>query len=103
MWVEYFLTIEHNLNAAVYYLASAINFLLYQNFVDCDCTGEVAEDGIIDYIQHEQADWVANEEGPWTTAWLVKYDLSNMISIFGLVMALIAVSVVKKLDILIII
>lgn len=77
--------------------------LLFQNFVDCDCTGEIAEDGIIDYIYQEQAYWVANEDGPWERAWLAKYEMSNMMSMFGLVMALISISVVKRLDILIIV
>ncbi len=102
-FIYYFNTIEHDLNTSIYYLACALNWVLKEYFVNCDCTGEVAEDEMIQYIYQEQADWVANEEGPWRTAWLVKYEMSNMISMFGLVMALIAVSVVKRLDILILV
>lgn len=100
-YIYYFNAIEYGLSTPIYYLACALNWILNENFVNCDCTGEVGENGIINYIYQEQADWVANEEGPWKTAWLVKYEMSNMISMFGLVMALIAVSVVKRLDILI--
>ncbi len=98
--IYYFNTIEHDLNTAIYYLTCALNWLLFKYFTNCDCTGEVAADGMINEIYHEQADWLADEEGPWEAAWLAKYEMSNMISIFGLVMALISVSVVKKLELL---
>jgi len=49
--------------------------------------------------RQEQVDWVVKEECPWETAWLTKYETSNMISMFGLVMALNSISVVKRLDI----
>ena len=100
-WANYFWTIEHDLNACVYYLACALNWVLNENFVNCDCTGEVGNDGLMEYYTQAEADWVANEEGVWEAGWLVKYQLANIMSMFGLVMALIAVSVVKRLDLLI--
>ena len=80
-----------------------MNYLLYTSYIGDDCTGEIGEDGLLNFIYQEQADWVANEEGPWETAWLAKYEMSNIISMFGLVMALISVSVAKKLDVLLIV
>lgn len=45
---EFFDTIEHNLNAAIYYSAAAINFLLIKNpeFTgECECSEKVGPDG----------------------------------------------------------
>jgi len=97
-WMFYFNSIEHGLNTCVYYIAAALNFLLATNFQSCDCTGEIGEDGIMHYIQQQEAEWVANADGPWTKEWLVKYELANIMSLFGLVMALITVSVVNRIE-----
>lgn len=96
----YFNSIEHGLNTCVYYIAAALNFLLATNFQSCDCTGEIGEDGIIQYIYQEQADWVPHDEGPWKKEWLDNYNLSNIVTMMGLMMALVAVSVSKKLSLL---
>jgi len=100
MNIYYFNTIEHDLNTSIYYLACALNWLLSISFTDCDCLGEIAEDGVIAYIQQEQAEWTANEEGPWKKEWLEAYNASHILSILGLVMALVSVSIVKRLELI---
>ncbi|MHA1106061.1 MAG: hypothetical protein ACTSPN_10140 [Promethearchaeota archaeon] len=80
-----------------------MNWLIKWYYTDCSCTGEVAEDGIMEYYYNEQAEWLTNEQGPWQTEWLIKYELSQFMSMFGIVMALVAVSVVKRLDIVVVI
>lgn len=38
---DYFNTLEHNLNMAIYYCVSVLNYIItYGGYIDCECTGE---------------------------------------------------------------
>jgi hypothetical protein len=100
-WYEFFWTIEHNLNTCIYYIATALNFLLAEAFTSCDCTGELGDNKIIQEIHQEHADWVEQFEGPWTRAWLEEYNLSSVVTMTSLLLGLVAVAVSKKLSLLI--
>ncbi len=96
---QYFDTLEHNLNTAIYFCACALNYYASQSPI-CDCSGEVAEDGLMEYYKQQQADWLSQEQG-WEQAWTTKFEIANIMAVFGVIMSLLALAVVKQIDIIV--
>lgn len=97
-WGFYFDTIEHILNTGVYYTACAINTMLSIYYIGDDCSGVIGEDGAMEHIKHQDAEWLGDKQSEWEQAWLNQYEMAKAMTIYGLLISLIAIVVVSKID-----
>lgn len=98
---EFFDTVEHNLNAAIYYSAAAINFLLITNpeFTgECECSEKVGTDGQkVGKMGAGVGDALARRLPQGKR---LKLDFFNVMAPLGLIASLVALALVKKLELL---
>lgn len=99
-WGRYFNTIDHVLNSGIYYTACALNWLIRQYFIGDDCSGELGEDGVMEYIKQQEADWIAEEQAVWEQAWMGQYEMAKVMTVYGLLISLVAIVVASKIDLI---
>ncbi len=90
---DYFETLEHNLNAAIYYSAAAMNFVIDEYKKSCECRGTQEEDPQTERNPDRDANANSNE---LTQKKKLQLELTQFMGLFGIPAALVAVALVKN-------